>query len=259
MQEAKYSRQSILRVFEPGDFEIIRKATVAVIGIGGTGCLAADLFARVGVRKLILVDRDFVSISNLHRQILYTENDVGAAKTECASRRLSEVNPDVLIESHKMAFDASNAERIVSGADLVFDGTDNFTTRLIINDACVKYGKPWIYSSAIETYGETKAIIPGVTSCLACYMNMPDQRQPVCSEVGVFPSVPNLVSSFGFTLAIKILTKKEVDGALYFFDPWKGDMQKLTIKKAPECRACEKGDFQYLSRKFTSLGIDPLI
>lgn len=259
MVEARYSRQSILRAFQPGEFNKIRKSTVAVVGIGGTGSMAADLFARTGVKKLVLIDRDYVSISNLHRQILYGDKDVGSPKVESAYRRLSEVNPDVEIEIHNTTFDASISESLVSKSDLVFDGTDNFTTRLIINDSCVRNAVPWIYTSAIETYGEVKAILPGRTSCLSCYVTMPAQRQPACADVGVFPSVPNIVASFGFTLGIKILAGKQVDGSLYFLDPWKGEMQNLVIRKNPDCRTCSKGEYDYLKPEFRSLGIEPLI
>ena len=259
MVDARYSRQSILRVFEPGDFDRIRESTIVVVGIGGTGSMAADLFARVGVKKLKIVDRDFGSISNLHRQILYDDDDIGEPKVAVAKRKLNRINPDVSIEECNAAFDASNAEDLISDADLVFDGTDNFTTRLIINDACVKLRKPWIYTSAIETYGEVKTIIPGKTSCLACYVTMPNQRQPVCSEVGVFPSVPNMVASFAFTMAIKALTGHEVSGDLFFFDPWKGDTQKLAIKRNDSCKSCSRNEFEYLDKKYSSLGIRPLI
>lgn len=259
MVEARYSRQSILRVFQPGEFKKIQDSTVTVVGIGGTGSMAADLFARTGVKKLVLIDRDYVSITNLHRQILYSDDDIGSPKVESASKRLSKVNPDVQIEAHNSTFDASNSESFVSDSDLVFDGTDNFTTRLIINDTCVKAAVPWIYTSAIETYGEVKAILPGVTSCLSCYVTMPAQRQPACAEVGVFPSVPNIVASFGFTLGIKVLAGKGVDGNLYFIDPWKGEMQNLAIRKNSDCRTCSKGEYDYLKPEFMSLGIDPLI
>ena len=169
------------------------------------------------------------------------------------------MNPDVDIEAREITLDASNAEDVVKSADLVFDGTDNFTTRLILNDACVKHQKPWVYTSAIETYGEVKAVIPGVTSCLACYMAMPDQRQPACSDVGVFPSVPSLVSSFGFTRAMRILLGHEEKGNLYFFDPWKGETHTLTIKRSSNCRVCSGKNFEFLGEKYRSLGIRPLI
>lgn len=259
MVDPRYSRQEILRIFEPGDYGKLRGSTVTVVGVGGTGSIAADLFVRAGVRKLIIVDRDLVSISNLHRQILYDSDDVGDYKVEAAKNKLSRINPDVDVETHKVTFDSSNAEKLVSESDIVFDGTDNFTTRLIINDACVKLGKPWIYTSAIETYGEVKAIIPGKTSCLSCYVAMPEHRQPVCSEVGVFPSVPSMVSSFGFASAVRLITGKEVTGDLYFFDPWKGDSQRLSIKRNPGCKSCGKREFEYLSDKYHSLGIRPLI
>lgn len=259
MVDPRYARQSILRVLEPGDFERIRSSVVSIIGVGGTGSMAADLFTRIGVKKIIMIDRDYVSISNLHRQILYDDSDVGSPKVERAKNRLSGINPDVEIEALNSTFDASNAIEIVRESDLVFDGTDNFTSRLIINDACVKLGKPWVYTSAIETYGEVKVSIPGKTSCLSCYVTMPSERQPVCSEVGVFPSVPNMVSSFAFARAIRVLLGREEEGELYFFDAWKGDTQKLNIKRNTNCRTCAAGKFDYLTEQYSSLGIRPLV
>ncbi len=259
MADPRYSRQEILTIFEPGDYKKIRNSTVAVIGVGGTGSLAAELFVRAGIKKLVIVDRDYVSISNLHRQILFDDDDIGEPKVQVARAKLQRMNPDVDIEALETTLDASNAEEIVKVADLVYDGTDNFTTRLILNDACVKFGKPWIYTSAIETYGEVKAVIPGVTSCLSCYMAMPDRRQPACSDVGVFPSVPSMVSSFGFTRAIRILLGREENGNLYFFDPWNGDAQSLSIKRNINCNVCSTRNFEFLGEKYRSLGIRPLV
>lgn len=259
MDDPRYARQKLLRVFQPGDYSKIRESTVAVIGVGGTGSLAAELFVRAGVKKLLIIDRDYVSISNLHRQILFNDADVGEPKVQVARKKLEAMNPDVEVEALELTLDASNVEDIVSRSDIIFDGTDNFTTRLIINDACVKHKKPWVYSSAIETYGEVKAVIPGVTSCLSCYITMPETRQPTCAEVGVFPSVPSLVSSFAFTRAIRVILGHEEDGSLYFFDPWKGETQKLAIKRNEQCRACSQGTFVYLTEAYKSLGIRPLI
>lgn len=259
MVDPRYSRQAILRVFEPGDYDKLRDSTVSVIGVGGTGSMAADLFARIGIRKLILVDRDYVSVSNLHRQILYDDLDVGEPKVECAKRKLERINPDTEVEAIKSTFDASNALDIVGRSDLVFDGTDNFTSRLIVNDACVKMKKPWVYTSSIETYGEAKAVIPEETSCLSCYVAMPSRRQPVCSEVGVFPSVPNMVSSFAFTIAVKILIGRKVPGDLYFFDAWNGETQKLRINRNPQCKTCVKKEYEFLAERYSLLGIRPLI
>lgn len=259
MVDPRYSRQKMLSVFQPGDFDRIRNSTVLVVGVGGTGSLAAELFVRAGVKKLVVIDRDYVSISNLHRQILFDDSDIGEPKVQVAGRKLRAMNPDVEIEELEITLDASNVEDFVRNADIIFDGTDNFTTRLILNDACVKNDKPWVYSSAIETYGEVKAVIPGITSCLACYMSMPEQRQPTCAEVGVFSSVPSMVSSFAFTRAIRILLGREENGSLYFFDPWKGEMQTLTINRNENCRVCSGRTFDFLDDKYKSLGIRPLI
>lgn len=259
MIEAKYSRQMALRIFSPEDHALIRKKSVVIVGVGGNGSLAADLFVRLGIAKITLVDRDYVSISNIHRQVLYTEQDVGEPKVDVAKRRLSKVNSDVKIEAIEETFDALNAERIVSSADIVFDGTDNLTTRFIINDACVKLNKPWIHTSAIETYGQVKAIIPHKTSCLRCYHSLGTTPQPTCAEVGVLSSVPNLVSSYGWTMAVRILIGKEVPGDLFYIDPWHLDFQKIGIERNEQCPSCGLGKFDYLSQTYANLGIRPLI
>lgn len=259
MIEAKYSRQMALRIFSPDDQVSIKQKKVVIVGIGGNGSLAADLFVRLGIARLTIVDRDYVSISNIHRQILYTEKDVGEPKVEVAKRRLNDINSEVEISVVHETFDASNAERIVSSADLVFDGTDNLTTRFIINDACVKLNKPWIHTSAIETYGQVKAVIPHKTSCLRCYHSLGTTPQPSCAEVGVLSSVPSLVSAYGWTLAVRILLGKDVPGDLYYIDPWHLDFQQIRINLDENCPSCGTGKFEYLTDRYSNLGIRPLI
>ncbi len=194
MNMKRYARQIALKSIGEKGQETLLDKTVLIIGAGGTGSAAADLFSRLGIKKIILIDRDKVEISNLHRQILYDNNDVGKYKVDAAEEKIRSINPDIEIETFNMTFDSSKAE-MVKKANIIFDGTDNMTTRFIINDACDKYNKPWIFTSASEIYGEFKAIIPGVTSCYACYNKEPVET-PDCSVTGVLNSLPSMVSSF---------------------------------------------------------------
>ena len=259
MNDPKYSRLKKLEIITDEEYELIRTKKVVIIGVGGTGSLAADLFARTGVAGLRLVDRDYVSITNIHRQVLFAEEDVGEAKVEVARRRLESVNPDTKVEGVQETFDASNAERLLSSFDLVIDGTDNITTRLIINDACVKLGIPWIHSAAIETYGQVKAVIPGVTSCLRCYYPGEPVAQPTCAEVGVLSSVPNIISAYSWTVGMRILLGREVSGDMYHIDPWSMEFENLPISRRKDCECCVKHEFIYLSDKYRNLGINPLV
>lgn len=259
MDNPKYSRLKLLKVLSEEDLRLVRTKKVAIIGIGGTGSMAADLFARSGVSSLKIVDRDYVSITNLHRQVLYTEKDIGEPKVEVAKRRLESVNSDTKVDSIQETFDASNAERILKSVDLVIDGTDNMTTRMIINDACVKHNIPWIHASAIETYGQVKAIIPGKTSCLSCYYPQDLSPQPTCAEVGVLSSVPNIISALSWTLGLKILAGKDVSGDLFHIDAWAMEFEHVPIGRKDGCRSCANHDFVYLSDTYKNLGIRPLV
>ncbi|WP_241760258.1 HesA/MoeB/ThiF family protein [Thermoplasma volcanium] len=252
----KYARQIALRVFNADDLKKIRNSVVSVIGVGGVGSLIADLFVRSGIKKLIIVDRDYVTSSNLYRQVLYDENDIGDSKAEAAKRRLSKVNSDVEIEARNETFDAGNAERIVSSSDLIMDGTDNLTSRLILNDAAVKNMKPWIMASAIETYGQVKAIIPEKTSCYRCYFSGEPFAQPTCAEVGVLSSLVTMVASIAWTLGIKVLTGKEVDGSLFNIDAWTQEIDRIAIDRMDDCECCVLKHFEYLSDRYKNIGLE---
>ncbi|MGC8609014.1 MAG: HesA/MoeB/ThiF family protein [Thermoplasmata archaeon] len=252
----KYARQMALRVFDENDIKKIRNSKVLLVGLGGVGSLIADLFVRSGIGKLTVIDRDYVTSSNLYRQNLYTEDDIGDPKVTAAKRRLSKVNGDVEIEAINAAFDASNAYELVSAADLVMDGTDNLTSRLIINDACVKASKPWVMASAIEIYGQVKAIIPEKTSCFRCYFTGEPFAQPTCADVGVLSSDVTLVSSIAWTLGIKILTGKEVNGDLYNIDVWQSAIDDVRIDRRPDCESCVKHDFQFLGDRYKNIDLE---
>ncbi|WP_337860975.1 HesA/MoeB/ThiF family protein [Ferroplasma sp.] len=253
----RYSRQIVLKQIGEDNQKKLLEKSVLIVGLGGTGSAAAEMFSRLGVKKLILVDRDRIEITNLHRQILYGMKDLKNYKAEAAAKRLKEINPDVEIEFYNNAFDSSMAW-IVDNVDLVFDGTDNMTTRFIINDACDKYEKPWVFTSAIEVYGEFKAIIPGKTSCYACFNAEPEEL-PVCAVAGVLSTVPGIIASYGVNLAIKILLDYKIDGSIYFIDAFNFEIKKIGIGKNRECRCCSKKDYKYLGKEYSGIGKSMLL
>ncbi|KPV44712.1 MULTISPECIES: HesA/MoeB/ThiF family protein [Acidiplasma] len=247
-----YARQEALKfIGSTGQGQLLQK-TVLVIGLGGTGSAAANLFARLGIKKLIIIDRDIIEISNIHRQLLYDYDDIGKYKAETAFKKIKKINPYLDVEYYNETFDASKAY-LVEKSDLVFDGTDNMTTRFIINDACIKFNKPWIFTSAIEMYGEIKAIIPGRTSCYACYNNDPVEM-PSCAVSGVLSPVPSAIASMAVTMAVRIMLGGSISGDLYFIDAFNTDITKINIKKNKECRACNYRDFKYLGAYYSNLG-----
>jgi molybdopterin/thiamine biosynthesis adenylyltransferase len=248
----RYSRQIVLKQIGKDNQKKLLEKSILIVGLGGTGSAAAEMFSRLGVKKLILIDRDKIEITNLHRQILYCMDDLKKYKAETAAKKLKEINPDVEIEFYNDTFDSSRAW-LLNKADLVFDGSDNMTTRFIINDACDKYGKPWVFTSAIEMYGEFKGIIPGKTSCYACFNTEPE-KLPVCAVAGVLSTVPNIVASYGVNLAVKILLGYEPDGSIYFLDAFNFEIRKIYIEKNKECRCCSKKDYKYLGREYSGIG-----
>ncbi|WP_297217636.1 HesA/MoeB/ThiF family protein [Thermoplasma sp.] len=252
----RYARQMVLRQFNNDDITKIRSSKVLVVGIGGVGSLIADLFVRSGVKSITLIDRDYVSSSNLYRQTLYSDEDIGDSKVVAAKRRLERVNPEVEVLAINETFDAENAEKLISSVDIVMDGTDNLTSRLIINDACVKNNKPWVMASAIETYGQVKAIIPGRTSCYRCYFTGDPFPQPTCAEVGVLSSLVTAISSLAFTLGIKILTGKEVDGSIYNLDIWSMELDSIRVDRRKDCPSCGLHNYEFLSDKYKNIGLD---
>ncbi|WMT51610.1 MAG: HesA/MoeB/ThiF family protein [Ferroplasma sp.] len=252
MDMTRYARQMVLKQIGRENQEKLLEKSVLIVGLGGTGSAAAEMFSRLGVKKLVLIDRDKIEITNLNRQILYSMNDLKKYKAEAAAGKIREVNPDIDVEFYNRAFDADMAY-LVGAVDLVFDGTDNMTTRFIINDACDKYGIPWIFTSAIETYGEFKAVIPGKTSCYACFNKDPAEL-PSCEVSGVMSTIPAIVAMYGVNMAVKVLLNYEIDGSLYFIDGFAFEINRIGIEKNIGCRCCHDKNYMYLGREYSGIG-----
>ncbi len=246
----RYSRQILLDKIGVKGQNKLAEAKVAVIGLGGIGGLIAQLLTRLGIGTLIIVDPDYVSLDNLHRQLLFREEDVGKLKVEIAANFLTSINSGVKIEKVYQQFSALNAETIVNKVDIVIDGTDNFLTRFIINDACVKLNKPWIYTAAISYYGTVMPVVPGKTACLRCLIRDIPAEEQKCSEIGVLNTVPSMIASISVSIAIKILLGYEIKNELYYIDGWNIALDKIQVLRTDDCQTCQKRDFEYLSEKY---------
>jgi molybdopterin/thiamine biosynthesis adenylyltransferase len=230
----------------------IRAASVAVVGCGALGTVQAEALTRAGVGRLRIIDRDFVELSNLQRQFLFEESDAAEAlpKAVAAARRLARVNSDVEIEPLVADLTAANVEDLFEGIDLIIDGTDNFETRFLINDAAVSANIPWIYGAAVGSYGIKLAIDPGRTACFRCvYPEPPEGAQPTCETVGVLAPVTATIAALQVGDALKILAagRETVDARITTVDVWTGAIRQVGAPaRDADCPCCARREFAYL-------------
>lgn len=243
----RYSRQILLNEIGREGQEKIQNKKVAIVGVGALGTVAAELLARAGVGSLILIDRDVVEKSNLQRQTLFDEKDVGRSKVVAAEKRIGEINSEIKVGSQLVHLNSQNIH-LLQTADLILDCTDNLQTRFLINDYCKKEKKPWIYAAAIKTAGYVMPILPE-GPCLQCFLS--ETNLETCDTVGVLNTITVSIASLQATLALKLLLEKETELILYHFDIWNQNFKKLSIKKKESCLVC-KGHYSYLEKKETS-------
>lgn len=240
----RYSRQiRFSGIGEAGQFRL-SSATVAVVGCGALGSFQAAALARAGVGRLKLIDRDYVELSNLQRQWLYTEADAAAAmpKAAAAAVRLKEANSEIVLEAHIADLTPGNIEEVLEGCDLILDGTDNFDTRYLINDYAVESAIPWIYGGAVGSYGLAMPVVPGRTACFECiYPEPPSGAQPTCETAGVVNTLTASVAAWQTSLALKILTcgASGVEPRITTIDVWEGTIRQIDMPDPdPRCPAC---------------------
>ncbi|MCI0485096.1 MAG: ThiF family adenylyltransferase [Blastocatellia bacterium] len=251
----RYSRQVLFEgIGETGQAKLAA-SQVVIIGCGALGAVHTETMARAGVGRLRLVDRDFVEESNLQRQIMFEESDARdrLPKAVAAARRISRVNSDTGVEPIVTDVDFDNIEEIISGADVVIDGTDNFETRFLINDACVKAGVPWIYGAAVGSYGLTMTVVPGRSPCLRCVLaDLPSPGSgPTCDTAGVIMPIISIIGSIQSAEAIKLLTGQEdkLHRSLIRVDVWDFELSRIDLSNfsdREECPVCGRREFEFL-------------
>jgi len=234
----RYARHLVLReVGGPGQ-QRLKAASALIVGAGGLGSPAALYLAAAGIGTLILVDPDDVDLSNLQRQILYAEADLGQPKVEAAADRLAALNPHIFIAGAAEAFDAANADRLVEGVDLVLDGTDDFAVRYEVNAACVRHGKPLI-SGAIGRWTGQVGVFAG-QPCYRCLVPETPPDAETCVAVGVVGALPGVVGSMMALEAIKLITGagEPLLGRLLIYDALSAETRTVRIGADPECPVC---------------------
>ncbi len=212
----------------------ISKAVVAIVGVGALGSVAAELLARSGVNKLILIDRDVVEESNLSRQLLYSQKDIKKVKVLAAKERLTTINPDLKIETYPLSLSFENVS-MIKHANIVLDCTDNLQTRFLINDFCKKNKIFWIYAAAIKTKGYVMPISPQ-GPCLQCFLN--ETRGETCDQVGVLNTTTATIASLQVNLSIKFILGEKLPAELLYLDLHSATLKKITVKKNPTCPTC---------------------
>lgn len=238
----RYSRHLTLSEFGIGGQQRLKDARVLCVGAGGLGSPAALYMAAAGVGTIGLVDFDVVDVTNLQRQVLYTTADVGRPKLDAAGERLRAMNPHVKIEPHQTSLDASNALELIAAYDVILDGSDNFTARYLVNDACVIAGRPNAYGSIFRFEGQASVFAARNGPCYRCLHPEPPPPGlvPSCAEAGVLGVLPGIIGTIQATEAIKLIAGigEPLIGRFVIYDALRMRFRELKLPKDPECAVC---------------------
>lgn len=249
----RYARQQLYREIGSAGQAGIASSSIAVVGVGALGCQAAAILARAGVGELRLIDRDLVEITNLQRQVLYTEHDAAteAPKASAARRHLLAANSAIDIVAHDVHLAADNIDEVLAGVTVVVDGTDNFEVRYLLNDWAVRAAVPWIYAAAIGASGLLMPVIPGETACLRCVFEdlPPAGSADTCDTAGVLGSTTSTVGALAALEALKVAAGRRdaVRHGLLQLDLWGNDLRAVDIAgPRPDCPCCGARQFPFL-------------
>ncbi len=259
-QTSRYARQMRFPGIGKTGQERLLASTALVVGCGALGSVIANTLARAGVGRLRIVDRDFLELNNLQRQVLYDEDDVAAGlpKAIAAKNRLERINSTIHIEAIVADVDHTNIERLLAGVHCLIDGTDNFETRFLLNDAAVKLGIPWIYGGCLGAEGQSLTILPCRTPCLRCLMPDPPPpgSTPTCDSAGILATIINVIASLEANEALKILSgqPQATSPTWTVIDLWDNTLRqiKLDSARAADCPCCVRREFPWLSGELGS-------
>ena len=238
----RYSRHIGLNEVGEDGQRRLKQAGVLIVGAGGLGSPAALYLAAAGVGRLGIVDFDAVDLSNLQRQVLHETSGVGSKKTESARNRLRGINPHVQVDPIDLELTSANALRIIGDYDVVVDGTDNFKTRYLTNDACVLLGRPNVYGSVLRFEGQASVFATADGPCYRCLFREPPPAGlvPSCAEAGVLGVLPGLIGTIQATEAIKLIlgAGESLAGRLLLVDALRMSFRTIRLRRDPECPAC---------------------
>ena len=250
----RYQRQARFAPLGEDGQNALMKSRVLICGCGALGTVIAETLVRAGVGFVRIVDRDFVEIGNIHRQVLFTEDDAKKQlpKAVAAASRLLEINSEVDIEPVVADVNYGNIDELASDVDLLMDGTDNFETRFLINDFAVSKQMPWIFAGCVGAEGQTLVIVPGETPCLACIMPEPPPAAatPTCESSGVLAPIVNVMASLQAIEAIKFLSGNRdcLNPKMTVVDLWNNTFRAIAMRASrnPDCGTCGRHDYAWL-------------
>lgn len=269
----RYHRQMLLSGFGAEGQQKLLDSTALILGCGALGTVSANMLARAGVGHLVIVDRDFIDLTNLQRQVLFDEADIAAGlpKAEAAKRKIGQINSQVRVTAVVDDINYRNMARLAENADILIDGLDNFETRYLANDCAVKFGKPYVYGGAVGTTGMAFAILPHspdgnlpwetlqggsrATPCFRClFEQAPAGESPTCDTIGVLGPAVSIIANFQAAEALKILTGNylQVNAKLLNIDLWSNVLMQLDVSDSwqeTDCPTCKHRQFDYLQGK----------
>jgi len=241
-QEQRYSRHILLPEVGGRGQEKLLGARVLVIGAGGLGSPVAFYLAAAGVGTIGLIDGDVVDLSNLHRQILHHTPDVDRPKVTSAQAKLTALNPDVTVIPHHERLTTGNALQLFAQYDLVIDGTDNFPTKFLANDAAIFTKRPLIHGGILRFVGQVMTILPGQSACYRCIFKEPPPEGlvPTCREAGVLGALAGVIGTIQATEALKLILglPQPLTGRLLTYDALLSSFREITVRRNPTCPVC---------------------
>ena len=257
----RYSRQMrFAPIGEKGQHELMQSRAL-LVGCGALGSMIATTLVRAGVGALRIVDRDFVETSNLQRQFLFDEEDVRQRlpKAEAAKAKLAKINSKVQVEACVTDVTPGNIEQLAKGMSVILDGTDNFETRFLINDFCLKHRVPWVYGGCLGAEGQSMTIVPGETPCFRCVMRDAPApgTSPTCDSAGIVAPIIGVIASIESMEAIKILSGavSDIRRDLLIVDLWEGEQRSIkldSLRNNRECPTCTGAEYPWLAGKHQS-------
>ena len=239
--EPRYARQVALPVIGEAGQRRLAQSKVLILGLGGLGCPAALYLASCGVGRLLLCDHDRVDASNLARQILFNQQDIDKPKVTVAARALHSLNPKLIIDTLESRMTAETLLPLVADCSVVLDASDNYATRLAVNQACLTASRPWVMGASIRTEGQLLALTPGRdnTPCYLCVYGEASRSLDDCQGSGVLASVTGMVGTAMANEALRLLLKPDcVHPTLHLLDAWTMDWRQVRVKPRADCPAC---------------------
>jgi len=241
-QIERYSRQIILPSVGGKGQEKLLNAKVLIIGAGGLGSPSALYLASAGIGKIGIVDSDKVELNNLQRQLLHTTSSVGTSKVESAKERLNNINPDVEVEAYNIRLTSKNITDIIKTYDIIIDGSDNFPTRYLVNDACVLSKKPFSHGGIFRFDGQAITILPGESACYRCLFPEPPPPGlvPSCQEAGILGAVAGIIGTIQANEVLKYILEigDLLTGKLLVFNALDSSFRQVKVPRAPKCPVC---------------------